>query len=51
MEGELGMVMRRGGRGPVEDELVGAAMQISELRQRAKHLQQALAEKEEECSR
>lgn len=36
------MAAMRGGRGGIEDELVGAAVQISELRQDKKRLQRAL---------
>lgn len=36
------MAAARGGRGGIEDELVGAAVQISELRQEKKRLKLAL---------
>lgn len=39
------------GAGAIEDELVGAAMQISELRQETKSLKRALGRCQDEISR
>lgn len=38
----MAAAMRGGGRDGIEDELVGAAMQISELRQENKKMKRAL---------
>lgn len=38
-------------RPDVEDELVGAAVQISQMRQEAKELRKALATSQAECAR
>lgn len=38
-------------RPDVEDELVGAAMQISQMRQEAKELRKALTTSQAECAR
>lgn len=40
-----------GGRGGIEDELIGAAMQISELRQESKVLKRDLAASQSQVSR
>lgn len=40
-----------GGRGGIEDELIGAAMQISELRQESKGLRRDLAASQSQVSR
>lgn len=42
------MADMRGGRGGIEEELVGAAMQISELRQKLKVLKQNVESAKEE---